>query len=86
MPPTPGRNKSRGACRFDAAPIDYRVRGPNRAAPVEVIMETVVAGWQTTKTWARRVGPYVAIEAIMPGGTLIALALYLWNNRKARAS
>jgi len=31
----------------------------------------------------RKLGPYLMIEAIMPGGTLLALALYLY--RKSRA-
>ena len=30
----------------------------------------------------RKVGPYLAIEILLPGGTLIALLLYLARNRK----
>ena len=31
----------------------------------------------------RKVGPYLAIELLMPGGTLIALALFLYRRRNA---
>jgi hypothetical protein len=30
----------------------------------------------------KKVGPYLAIEILLPGGTLIALLLYLARNRK----
>jgi hypothetical protein len=29
----------------------------------------------------KKVGPYVALELFLPGGTLIALALYLFRER-----
>jgi hypothetical protein len=31
----------------------------------------------------RKYGPYLMIEAIMPGGTLIALALYFYRSHQA---
>jgi len=34
----------------------------------------------------KKVGPYVAIEILLPGGTLIALLLYLARNRKVFSS
>lgn len=34
-------------------------------------------------TWVRSLGPYVAIELILPGGTLIALALWTYRRRRA---
>jgi hypothetical protein len=30
----------------------------------------------------RKFGPYLAVELLLPGGTLIALALYLYRNRR----
>lgn len=33
--------------------------------------------------WVRSLGPYVAIELILPGGTLIALALWTYRRRRA---
>jgi hypothetical protein len=30
----------------------------------------------------KKLGPYLAIEILLPGGTLIALLLYLARNRK----
>jgi len=32
--------------------------------------------------WARRVGPYLVLEIVLPGGTLFALLLFLYQNRK----
>lgn len=37
---------------------------------------TIIAG-------IRRVGPYVAIELVLPGGSLIALTLWLLSNRSS---
>ena len=31
--------------------------------------------------WFRSLGPYVAIELILPGGSIIALALWTYRNR-----
>jgi len=34
----------------------------------------------------RQLGPYVAVELILPGGSLIALALWIYNRKQARAA
>jgi hypothetical protein len=34
------------------------------------------------EAWGR-FGPYVLLEAVMPGGTLLALGLYLYRQRRA---
>jgi hypothetical protein len=34
----------------------------------------------------KEVGPYVAIEIILPGGTLIALLLWLYRRRQAASA
>jgi hypothetical protein len=34
----------------------------------------------------KELGPYAAIEIILPGGTLIALALWLYRRRAARVA
>jgi hypothetical protein len=33
--------------------------------------------------WIRSLGPYLAIELIMPGGSIIALALWTYRHRRA---
>ena len=33
----------------------------------------------------RALGPYVLVELILPGGSLLALLLWLYNHRQARA-
>jgi hypothetical protein len=37
------------------------------------------------RAWGAAVGPYVLLEAVMPGGTLMALLLYLHRRNKCRA-
>ena len=32
--------------------------------------------------YVRKFAPYLAVEVLLPGGTLIALAMYLIRNRK----
>lgn len=34
------------------------------------------------RTWGTTLGPYVLLEVVMPGGTLMALALYLHRRKK----
>ena len=36
------------------------------------------------RTWAAAAGPYVLLEAVMPGGTLMALLLDLHRRNKCR--
>jgi hypothetical protein len=42
-------------------------------------MERLVAG-------ARRAGPYVLVELLLPGGSLVALGMFAWANRKRLAA
>lgn len=35
--------------------------------------------------WVRKLGPYVALEILMPGGTLLALLLFLYRRRNGGA-
>jgi hypothetical protein len=49
--------------------------------------------FETLARWAalcaaglRNVAPYAAIEIILPGGSLMALILWLYRRRKARAA
>jgi len=32
--------------------------------------------------WTRKLGPYVVIEILLPGGTMIALLLFLYRRRR----
>ena len=36
--------------------------------------------WNFIRSSSRRFGPYLVLEAIMPGGTLLALMLYLYRS------
>ena len=35
------------------------------------------------RAWGAAIGPYLLLEAVMPGGTLMALMLYLHRRRQA---
>ena len=35
------------------------------------------------RTWGAAVGPYVLLEAVMPGGTLMVLLLYLHRRKQS---
>ena len=45
-------------------------------------MEHLVNGWMQARGLGRRFGPYLLVEALLPGGTLVALALYIYRQRK----
>jgi hypothetical protein len=59
----------------------------HRAAPRGTIKEpAVLSGWTPSlaalRALARKTGPYLAIELVVPGGTLVALLLFLYQNRR----
>ena len=37
--------------------------------------------WDFLRASTRKFGPYLILEAVMPGGTLLALALYLYRSQ-----
>ena len=45
-------------------------------------MENVVRSWEALRRQVQRFGPYLLVEAVMPGGSLLALLLYLYRARK----
>ena len=45
-------------------------------------MEIVVSSWEVLRGLAHKFGPYLLVEAVMPGGTLLALLLYLYRARR----
>lgn len=45
-------------------------------------METFATSLEFLRGWAQRIGPYLLIEAVLPGGTLLALLLFLYRTRK----
>jgi hypothetical protein len=40
-------------------------------------MRTVANTWRIFCQWGRKVGPYLVLEILLPGGTLLALLLFL---------
>jgi hypothetical protein len=49
-------------------------------------MQTVSNLLQVLRTWAQRLGPYVLLELLLPGGTLFALALFLYRRSQVLRS
>ena len=47
-------------------------------------METVMMGLETARRLASKAGPYLAVEILLPGGTLLALLLYSYSRRAGR--
>ena len=39
--------------------------------------------WSVVCDSSRRFGPYLVLEAVMPGGTLLAVLLYLYRRAQA---
>jgi hypothetical protein len=46
-------------------------------------MESLVVGLEMLRRLLPRVGPYVLVEIVLPGGTLLALLLYLYRRGNA---
>jgi hypothetical protein len=46
---------------------------------------SILAAMKALVHGARRAGPYVMVELLLPGGSLIALAMLAWAHRKALA-
>ena len=42
---------------------------------------TILNLFETLKTASRKLGPYVLLEILLPGGTLFALALFLYRRQ-----
>ena len=38
-------------------------------------------GLERLRRWLRRIGPYVVMGIVLPGGPLVALLLYLYRRR-----
>jgi hypothetical protein len=45
---------------------------------MQFVVRSVVVTWEL----ARRLGPYLMLEILLPGGTLLALLLFLYRRRQ----
>ncbi len=48
-------------------------------------MEILLVGLEALRRLAQKAGPYLLVEMVMPGGTLIALLIYLCQRAKRRS-
>jgi len=46
-------------------------------------MEIVIAVIDIVRRLARGMGPYLLVEILLPGGSLLALALFLYRRRES---
>ncbi len=46
-------------------------------------MEIVSVGLEMLRRLLPRMGPYILVELVLPGGTLLALLLYLYRRRQS---
>jgi len=49
-------------------------------------VEIVMVVWEMVRRWLLAIGPYVIVEVVLPGGTLLALCLYLYRRRQLAAA
>ena len=52
-------------------------------ATVQTVQADLTRKLQTLAWVLRKAGPYVALEVLLPGGTLLALLLFLYRRRHA---
>ncbi len=45
-------------------------------------MRIFVSALEIIRLWAQKLGPYLMLELLLPGGTLFALLLFLYQRRK----
>ena len=44
-------------------------------------MQMVISGLEMLRRWGQKLGPYLLLEILLPGGTLLALLLFLYRRR-----
>ena len=49
-------------------------------------MQAAMSIFGTLRRWGQTLGPYVIIEIVLPGGTLLALLLLLYRSRSPALS
>jgi len=47
-------------------------------------MERIMVGLARVAQWVTKWGPYLMIELVMPGGTLLAVLLFLYQRRNGK--
>ncbi|MEP6998814.1 MAG: hypothetical protein ABI900_14265 [Betaproteobacteria bacterium] len=45
-------------------------------------MQIFMSGLGIMRQWSRKLGPYLMLELVLPGGTLFALLLFVYQRRK----
>ena len=79
---------ARPVCRFPLSLFDQAVKAwssgirENQEPQTEMVMKSL----ELLGRWLPRIGPYVVVEIVLPGGTLIALLLYLYRRRADKSA
>jgi hypothetical protein len=50
------------------------------------LTKTLVFNVAMLRTLAKELGPYLMLELLLPGGSLVALALFIYQRRSLRAA
>lgn len=57
-----------------------------RVEPEVPEMRWIAAAAGMAREWARALGPYLLLEILLPGGTLIALIVFVIRNSRLRSA
>jgi hypothetical protein len=49
-------------------------------------MQFALNGWMSLRRFGARLGPYLLIEILLPGGTLVAVLLYVFRRQGREAA
>src|SRR5262245_37495228 len=63
-------------CRIRRVPFDYSVK-----RSTGVGMRSILSGW-AVRLWSHKAAPYIMLELLLPGGSLLALLLFLCRRYK----
>ena len=75
------------AAKIASAPIGDPVLSQGIGASRQMWLAPVIGGLRRALQVARQLGPYAAIELILPGGSLLAIVLWLYRrSRLARGA
>jgi len=72
------------AAKIASAPSGDHILSRESGIVRQKWLAPIVGGLRRVVQVARQLGPYAAIELLLPGGSLLAIALWLYRRRLAR--
>ena len=71
----------RSALSIWNVPVRLSSESPGFGPPLERAMDVFIRGLRLLRRFGQKAGPYLMLEILMPGGTLLALLLFLYQRR-----